>query len=314
VTDSTATRSGTSADAQAESHESPRNSPQSDQGFDVIRRNQLRSFVVLTLVLSWGWWMLASTVLAGGEEFTRVLIAPGAFGPPVAALLVVWASGDDVRVWVRGLFRWRVSPRFYLAASSIPIAIALGGTAIFLAGGIEVAPGLLADRAVLFPIVLVFTALLGGGQEEPGWRGFALPRLQSEYDALTASIVIGVVWAVWHLPLFLLEAPRNATGSFGTYLVTVLAISVVLTHLYNASRGSVLLAALAHGGVNAAGVLFPVTDGVGSEAALVADLAMTVPLVLTAAAVIARYGPAALAPGERTTIPSSAAPANRSGN
>lgn len=286
----------------------------SGRGVGIVRRHQVLSFVVLTFGLSWGWWAFAWAVLVGGDGLSRIVVAPGAFGPPVAGLLVTWAAGYDVRAWFRGLFHWRVPARRYLAALGIPLLIAAGGTAVLAVGGVQIDPGLLTGRVPLFPVVLVFAVILGGGQEEPGWRGFALPRLQADYGALTASLAVGLAWAVWHLPLFVLDAPRNTTGSFGIYLVTVLAISVVLTHLYNASRGSVLLAAIAHGGVNATGVLFPVSQGVGADHALVLDLAMTLPLVVLAVAVIVRYGPDTLAPGGRTTTRNGPDSGTRSGN
>jgi membrane protease YdiL (CAAX protease family) len=141
----------------------------------------------------------------------------------------------------------------------------------------------------MYSVMVLALTLVGGGQEELGWRGFALPALQERYDALIASVVIGIVWAVWHLPAFAFSIP-GYTGSFALYTLLVVGISIVLTWLYNSSGGSVLLAMLLHGGINAApslGTLF-----VGDPASLaVSPYLILVPAVwVIALTVLVRHG------------------------
>ena len=81
--------------------------------------------------------------------------------------------------------------------------------------------------------------------EELGWRGLALPLLQRRFSPFVASLVLGVIWAVWHLPAFFFSTPMSGF-SFGTWFLGVMAITLIVTAMFNASRGSLLVAYLFH--------------------------------------------------------------------
>ena len=113
---------------------------------------------------------------------------------------------------------------------------------------------------VMYLMTWSFLTVLGGGQEEPGWRGFALPRMQERMGPLAASVLLGVLWGLWHLPVFILIPGYNSTsGGVVSIAVSVLVFtavgavgqSLLLTWLFNNTRGSVLLVVLAHGSLNA---------------------------------------------------------------
>lgn len=89
-------------------------------------------------------------------------------------------------------------------------------------------------------------ALLSGPVEGLGWRGVALPLLQRRFAPLSASLILGAIWSTWHLPAFLLSGTPQSAWSFGPYVIGVLALSVLVTPMFNAARGSVLIAALFH--------------------------------------------------------------------
>lgn len=258
-----------------------------------LRQYPVSTFILLTFSFTWGWWGVAY-VLADGA-LSDALALPGAFGPLVAAGLVTWAVGDDTRTWATQVLKWRVAPRWYLVAVGIPLLITVGGVGLALLGvGAMVTPSLLTQRIPLFPILLVFMLILGGGQEELGWRGFALPRLQVEYSALTASLLLGIVWAFWHLPLFLMGAPRNETGSFLLYAILIIAVSILLTWCYNSTGGSVLLAMVFHATVNSSGSLLPVQRSVADQWALVIDITSIIAMWVVALAVLVWSGSASL--------------------
>jgi len=109
---------------------------------------------------------------------------------------------------------------------------------------------------------LVVQPLLIGGQlwvvlaEEFGWRGFALPRLQSLYGSLGATLVLGPLWAIWHLPMFFIEGSpqysENVPAAFLMYTLIITCISILLTVVYNRTKGSVLACMLLHGFLNIA--------------------------------------------------------------
>jgi len=105
--------------------------------------------------------------------------------------------------------------------------------------------------------VMVF--LWGGGNEELGWRGFALPRLQERYNPFISSLVIGVIWTLWHAPPGIIELGLvDWAVDLPFYMTTVTGISIVTTWLYNRTGGSVLVAMVFHAGINVSQSLYPI--------------------------------------------------------
>jgi membrane protease YdiL (CAAX protease family) len=136
-----------------------------------------------------------------------------------------------------------------------------------------------------YPLFLGFVLLFGGGLEEPGWRGYLLPTLQETYSPLTTGVLVGVVWAGWHLPLVLIPGTIQHTLPLGLYLLQFVALSVLLTWLTNRSDGSVLPAMLLHAGGNALLNYYPVGGVAGATTPLGLGLlvaTLTVAVVVTA--------------------------------
>lgn len=138
--------------------------------------------------------------------------------------------------------------------------------------GIAILPGALASFQGLpehFAIVYLVTFVViffGGGPlgEEPGWRGFALPRLQGRHGPLWGTLFLGVLWVLWHLPDFLTDAQRSGPGTdlvtlmtvnFPIFFLMVMAMAVVFTWVYNHTDGSIFLALLLHASINTFGIL-----------------------------------------------------------
>ncbi|WP_232819215.1 CPBP family intramembrane glutamic endopeptidase [Homoserinimonas sp. OAct 916] len=99
---------------------------------------------------------------------------------------------------------------------------------------------------------------LGGGQEEIGWRGFALDRLLQRHNDLASSLILGVVWALWHAPLWFITGSSQSFMPFGAFLIMILAESVILTWVYVGSGRSMFIAMWTHGVGNAYMAIFPV--------------------------------------------------------
>jgi membrane protease YdiL (CAAX protease family) len=192
-------------------------------------RRPLLAFVVLAYAISWTLW---APTLFGLGGF--VLQALGAFGPAIAAALVTHWTGHSVRTWFRSLWRWRVPLPFYLYALGLPVVLFGSMNLVLAALGEGVHLDRLPDAAVSWLATFVVVALVGGGQEEPGWRGFALDRFQARHSPLVATLVLGLVWGLWHLPLY------------GLGFVGPMLFAVFYTWLYNRTR-SVLLCVLLHG-------------------------------------------------------------------
>ncbi len=228
---------------------------------DWIRTHRLAAFFLLTYAISWS---LNGVVIVLGMEpsWTRWILSGflTASGPAIAAVVVVYASGDDLREWARGIVHWRVHPKWYVAVIGIPALVSLTSALVvdLIGGPVDFdafSPHLL---ALAFGIVL--GTFIGGGQEEIGWRGFAQPELQKQYGGLLAAIVIGVLWGLWHLPLFIdPTAPHSQwpLASQAVYFVGITGFSVLLAWVYNGSGGSILLVMVMHGSENALGALVP---------------------------------------------------------
>ena len=106
------------------------------------------------------------------------------------------------------------------------------------------------------PLSFVAILVLGGPLgEEPGWRGFALPRLLGRMNALAASLVLGILWVVWHLPLFWLEGSSQAGGSIPLFAGAVCAFSFLFTWAYLKTGSNLFAAVLFHSGINTASVV-----------------------------------------------------------
>jgi hypothetical protein len=165
------------------------------------------------------------------------------YSPAISGIFLVWRQYG--LKGLGGFFRrvaWvRMPPAWW-------IFLVIGIPALFYAGA--AIKGTITDPFPFVPWYGLFPALavgmVIGPVEEFGWRGVALPLLQRRFAPLWAGLVLGVVWGVWHLPAFFLSGSPQSTWPFTPYFIGVIAISVILTGMFNASGGSVLIAALYH--------------------------------------------------------------------
>jgi membrane protease YdiL (CAAX protease family) len=128
--------------------------------------------------------------------------------------------------------------------------------------------------------------------EELGWRGFALPRLQARHGALRASVALGVVWALWHLPLFAVPGAPQGQVPFSLFLAQAVALSVLFAWAYNGTSGSLPIVLLLHASVNTwAGALRILPEATGS---LLPWLLATALACVVAVALVLAYGPSTL--------------------
>lgn len=207
-----------------------------------VKRHPVTAFCVLAYALSW--WPAVLYAL----DLSPLPIA--GFGPFLAAVgvLSLTSGKGGVAAMLRGMVRWRVGARWWAVALLLPVALAGTAVALNLLLG---APAPSADELNNWPSILpVFLIVLlvpgfGGSWEEPGWRGYALPRLAAERSPLAASLIVGLLWAGWHLPLFLvgeIEWPD---------LGLIVAASVVFAWVFEHAQRSVLLAMAFHAMNNA---------------------------------------------------------------
>jgi uncharacterized protein len=249
---------------------------------------QMGHFLYLTFLWSWGFWGVL--VLTGAEwtEYPAVLLyALGGTGPTVAALtLVVIGRGVEPpgAFWRRMIDIRRISPRWYLVI--VAVALVPNAIAKVLPAG-EGGSGSHEGIATVIPILVV--AVLAGVAEEPGWRGYALDHLGDVMSALFASLVIGLVWTLWHVPLYFVEGTiQQEAGMWSTEfwfdMTTRIPLALLLTWLVLNCGRSILAAILFHAVDNIASVQFA-PEG---DAQLMARLVVTTVIALV---VVVRWGP-----------------------
>jgi len=211
-------------------------------------------FFLLTFALTWTFW-LASAALAGPDNvgFFSVpgpLFLLGVFAPALVALALT-AQGEGRSGLGRLLGRigvWRVPARWYVFAAGYMAAIKLAAALIHRAATGEWPR--FGDTPLLLMLGAILVSTWAQAGEEIGWRGYALPRLGEAVGLGWASILLGAIWAVWHLPLFFLSGTGSDGQSFPVYLLHVSALSVAMAWLYWKTGGSLLLVMLMHAAVN----------------------------------------------------------------
>ncbi|MFC8826601.1 CPBP family intramembrane glutamic endopeptidase [Streptomyces sp. NPDC057137] len=263
-----------------------------------FQRAPLTWFFILAYALSWLAWapyILSENGLGvwhhdfGSGGSGQILgVLPGAYlGPICSALLItsLTEGRQGLRNWRARMTKLRVGWQWYLLVMvSVPAALTLASAA--LTDTAPVLPGAMVF-AMYLPGLLV-QMITTGLAEEPGWREFAMPRMQNRYGPLVATLVVGVLWGAWHLPLFLTDwgGGRHDPMSVVEFMVTALAFSAVMTWVFNRSGESMPLVMLLHTSVNnffsmAWADMFPtLTDKQGSQAFLMA--AVTAALIVLA--------------------------------
>ena len=219
----------------------------------VTRVRPLVAFFVLTFAATWTLWTIVALLPSGDgapDVLRQFLFLPGTVMPAIVALWIMARTEGRgaLRSLADRLLKWDVAVRWYVFALGFMIAIKLlAAVAHRAAFGVWPAFGEIPVYLMLGAAILSTPVQAG---EEIGWRGYALPRLASHVGLPVASIILGVIWAVWHLPLFYLPRTGSNGQSFLLYSLYVTPISVVMAWLYLRTGGSLLLVMLLHGAVN----------------------------------------------------------------
>jgi uncharacterized protein len=217
-------------------------------------------FFFLTFLISWICWLIPVFL----DRQIILLRMIGTFGPLLSALVLSawkggWSGKGGLKKLLSPLLKWRVDPRWYLFAFFGTAIVAAGAIIVQIAagGGEQLEWNDPAQLYLVFPVFLyvLFFSVAG---EETGWRGYALPRLQNAVGPLKASLIIGFIWGVWHLPLFYIPGNFHQHIPFPLFVLQDIALAVVITWLYNRSGGSLLLVHLFHAASNTTLGVLPV--------------------------------------------------------
>ncbi|MFH1634320.1 MAG: CPBP family intramembrane glutamic endopeptidase [Chloroflexota bacterium] len=225
-------------------------------------------FFALAFGLSWVAWVpaaLASYDIISIQIDTTLSGLLGAFGPCFAAVITtaIYDGRAGFSTLFKRLLTWRVGIQWYLFVLFWPAVLSLlrTGIAVVLGSAMPdfsqppfirfypLPPELLNTTPfiVFLPFVFLQQMLVGSSMgEEPGWRGYALPRMQAHQSSLRASLLLGFLWGVWHFPLWLTKGHPMQGTFFGWTLLGLMATTILFTWVYNNTKGSLLLALLFH--------------------------------------------------------------------
>ncbi|MEO6956786.1 MAG: type II CAAX endopeptidase family protein [Antricoccus sp.] len=216
-------------------------------------KRSLIGFFVASFVLSWGMGIAYVIFqepiekIFGKMGYTNPVFILMVYAPGIVGVAMVWrhAGIAGLRSFFRRFTLWRMPLIWWLV-------LLLGLPAVYYAGAALVGNNMGPEDVTSWSAVLPALAamLLIGPIEELGWRGIALPLLQRRWSPLWASLILGLIAAVWHAPSFLLSGTKQSGWAFWPFFFGVIAISVILTVMFNASGGSLLIAFLFHAQVN----------------------------------------------------------------
>jgi uncharacterized protein len=220
----------------------------------VVKEHPLITFFVLAYALAWiiesPLVFLRDSITAGDPPGLFLVILASNVPSVVASVLTAIVLGRGaLRELLSRLLSWRVNPIWYLVVFLGPVVLTGGVVGLnTLMGGPALSLGMpLLGVAIFFAISIFPGSALG---EEIGWRGYALPRLQSRMSALSASLLLAPIWGLWHLPLWLTGEPGRTPTLYAAFLVSAFALSVITTWVYNSTGGSLLMVVLLHATVN----------------------------------------------------------------
>lgn len=231
------------------------------------------AFIIATFVFSWVLWLpfvleyfnvieMPESVVS----LTSLAVMIGAFGPMVGAIYVVKRKNgwSGVKAFFKEKLNFKSKYRYYFLAIIIPVVLTIAVNLAVNFFGIDNLPDTLipADigNLVYFFIVPYFVLMLvvGGGQEEFGWRGYLQDALEDEIGFVKSVISVGIVWALWHLPVFAMTADGHQYYSFFAFLIFALGLAMIVGVLYKASGKKMVIAWVFHGASNTIIPFFPI--------------------------------------------------------
>jgi membrane protease YdiL (CAAX protease family) len=249
----------------------------------VLARYPLVFYFLIAFSFSWLMFLPGVLTYYGvlniSDSLVGVLGITGLLGPILSGFVMtaVTEGRAGIHRWLRRIVLWRVGLRWYLfALIGLPLAMVLA-TIIVRPGALESFQTLVPLSVLPYLGAFVFMVLIGGPLfEEPGWSGFALPRLQRVHSPLVGGLILGSLWALWHLPGFLIPSqdltdipPRGTVLDFFVFALALIGLRLVMQWVFNNTKGSVLMAILIHASWNtfysaALIQLFPAPSVLGS--------------------------------------------------
>jgi uncharacterized protein len=255
-------------------------------------------FFALTFGFSWLVWLpgvLASHKVISPpisvEALGSILSIVGLFGPMFAACVLTYHAdgGAGLRRHLARLTDFHVRAGWWVVILVLPLLIQAVAHFMPILAHEPVLPSY-TTSFWMFLITFILVTVLGGGQEELGWRGYVLERIQKRFNALVSSLILGTFWAFWHLPLWFMPGTSQSDTPFAPFVLVCIALSVIFTWIYSNTGKNMVALIIMHGMVNAGHPLFPVISNSGHNEYLYWALTSAV----VAVAITLIWGPATL--------------------
>jgi membrane protease YdiL (CAAX protease family) len=271
----------------------------------IMKQYPVGSFFVLAYAISWVFWvpivLYIRLVLPPGQDpgWLMLPMLAGLYAPTAAAIIMtrILEGKSGVKKLLAKFLVWRVGVRWWLAAFLLAPVATLAAIGIYLLqGGVVGQFDPSQWYMVLLGPLVVLPFYLG---EELGWRGYALPKLQEKYSSLWSSAIVGIMWVFWHTPAFWAPEGTAISGqpvtlfSVGWYLILLIGLSILMTFVYNNTKGSLLLALLFHGMFTGPNI-YPLFPELSSTAMDQIIKLVVIPLWVLVVLVITRFGAAHL--------------------
>jgi len=261
----------------------------------LLKTRPITAFLALTFAIAWSIWLPVALL---APRYFLLAVLPGAWAPTIAATLLTAVSGGKpaLKAYLARILKWRVGVQWYLVVLFGTAIVAYAALGIFLLMGGQVPElglpiGLRRNLWLVLPIVFVINIFVGGPLgEDIGWRGYLLPQLYRSTNVLSASLIVGVVWVIWHAPFFLFPEGRSVVGNvpFVWFALLTTAWSVLFAWVY-VNTQSVLMPVLFHAAINTTlGTLGVLGQTHGGYTPLYIDTALTWAAV---AVVVLIFGP-----------------------
>ncbi len=214
------------------------NKTESNSNF--FKKNSLLIFFVLTYLIT----IISVIIMYFGTvvSIDILFFYISFWSPTISAIIIAGIIGGwaEIKKLLSGFLKWRVGGFWYFAGFFLMVGPLLFTLFYLLLGG--EAPGNPGLTGGLIFITLINTIINGPLSEEAGWRGFALPKLESRFGSLISSIILGIIWACWHIPFYFIE-PRMP---FYIFIMLVLVITILMTWGYNSTKGSLIITVIFH--------------------------------------------------------------------
>lgn len=238
-----------------------------------MKTKTLRSFFVITFIWTWVLWLPFVLPTFGLYEMNIALeglvmlaVMLGAFGPLVSAMILTYRLGgkEKLKQFFGKCLDVKIKPIYYGMAFILGLSVTAVAHYLTILTGLDELPNNLIPEGINLPLYVLIVPytlmlfILGGGQEEFGWRGFAQEPMQERFGVLKGSLIIGLIWSIWHAPLWLIIGEGHSYYPFLAFIVYATSWSVIIGIMYNLSGKKMMIAWIMHVLGNLSVPLFPV--------------------------------------------------------